>query len=237
PLFIQVAETIKSRIINHEYSPGDSIPSAKDLEIEFNVSNITIRRSIEKLTRGGYLIPKRGMRALVAEQTNEIVEMEITGNFRTWINTALGRGLKVTAEIIDRQVLPCPEPIRKILSLDPGEKVERIKRVRKLRGIPISYFVNYGPSRLLTQLSSQEIETHTFLDIFQKVCKIKLKSMEQKVQASSADMDLADILYVDFGFPLFFVQNVYYSDKGLPMAITNMHYRSDKYVYTAKMNF
>ena len=28
PLFFQVVETIKSRILNHEYAPGDSLPSA-----------------------------------------------------------------------------------------------------------------------------------------------------------------------------------------------------------------
>ncbi len=37
--------------------------------------------------------------------------------------------------------------------------------------------------------------------------------MEQRVRAASADMDLAGILHVNFGFPLFFVQNVYYSEK------------------------
>ena len=234
PLFVQVAETIKTRISNHEYSPGDSIPSAKELENEFSVSNITIRRAIEQLTREGHIVPRRGMRAQVAEQMSDIVEIEITGDFRTWVDTAIGRKLGITAEIIDRQVITCPKPIREILSLDPVEKVERIKRVRKLKESPISYYVNYGPSRLLTQLSSREIEKHTFIDIFQRVSKIKLKFMEQRVQATNADMDLAGILQVNFGFPLFFVQNVYYSDTEIPMAVTHMYYPTDHYVSTVK---
>jgi len=234
PLFVQVAGTIKTRILSHEYSPGDSIPSAKEFEKEFNVSNITIRRAIEQLTREGYILPRRGRRAQVAEQINNIVEIEITGDFRTWVDTAIGRKFGITVEIIDRQVITCPKPIREILALDPAEKVERIKRVRKLKESPISYCVNYGPSRLLTQLSSREIEKSTFIDTFQKVCKIKLQSMEQRVQASSADRDLAGILHVDFGFPLFFVQNVYYSRKGIPMEVTQMYYRADRYVYAAK---
>ena len=234
PLFVQVAGTIKGRILSHEYSPGDSIPSAKEFEKAFNVSNITIRRAIEQLTREGYIVPRRGMRAQVAEQIDKIVEIEITGDFRTWVDTATGRKLGITAEIIDRQVITCPKPIREILGLDPAEKVERIKRVRKLKESPISYYVTFAPSPLLTQLSSRDIEKRTFIHTFQKVCKIKLQSMEQRVQASSADRDLADILHVDFGFPLFFVQNVYYSEKGIPMGVTQVYYRSDRYVYTAK---
>ncbi len=234
PLFIQVAETVKARILNHEYLPGEPIPSAKELENEFNVSNITIRRAMDLLAQGGYIVPKRGMRAQVARQRSKVVEIEITGDFRTWIDSAVGRKFEITAEVIDRQVIACPKPICDILALDPAEKVERIKRVRKLEEKPISYFVTYGPSRLLTKLSSREIEKRTFIDTFLNVSKIKLKYMEQRVQASSADMDLASLLHVDFGFPLFFVQNVYYSEKGIPMAVTQMYYRSDYYVYTAK---
>ncbi len=234
PLFIQIAETVKTRIFNHKYEPGDYIPSAKEFENEFNVSNITIRKAMELLAREGYIVPRRGMRAQVSKPGNEIAGIEITGNFRTWINTATGQKFGITAETIDRQVIACPKSIREILVLDPDEKIEQIKRVRKLRENSISYFVNYGPSRLLTQLSSREIERRTFLETYQDVCKIKLNFMEQRVQATIADIDLAGILQVNFGFPLFFVQNIYYSEKDIPRILTHMYYRSDRYFYTAK---
>jgi len=234
PLFVQVVETLKTRIRNYEYGPGDAIPSAKALEKEFNVSNITIRRAVEQLAREGYVIPKRGIRPRVAELEKTWVEIEITGDFRTWIDTAVGKKLGIRAKLLDRQVIDCPTPLREILALDPKETVERIKRVRELHGEPISYYVTYGSSALTTRLSNNEIEKGPFVDSFQSVCKIKLKSMEQSVHASIADMDLAGILHVDFGFPLFFVQNIYYSEENKPMAITHMYYRSDRYVYSAK---
>lgn len=234
PLFVQVAETMKTRIHNHEYSPGDAIPSAKELEKAFNVSNITIRRAIEQLSRQGYVIPRRGLRAQVADVKKKWVEIEITGDFRTWVDTAVGEKLGIRARLLDRQVIGCPTPIRELLALDPDETVERIKRIRELDGEPISYYVTYGPSGLLTRLSSSAIEKGPFVDSFQNLCRIRLTLMEQTVQASLADMDLAGILHVEFGFPLFFVQNVYYSEKRIPMAITQMYYRSDKYVYRAE---
>jgi len=49
-------------------------------------------------------------------------------------------------------------------------------------------------------------------------------------------MDLAGILKADFGFPLFFVQSVYYSEKEIPMVATHMYYRSGHYVCTIKRN-
>ena len=236
PLFVQIAETIKSRIFNQEYGPGDPVPSARELEDEFNVSNITVRRAMELLSQKGYIVPRRGMRARVASQIDDVVEIEITGDFKTWVDMAVGRKLKIVAEMLDRQVIDCPKAIGKILSLGAAEKVERIRRIRKLKETPVSYYVNYGPSRLLTKLSSRKIKEDTFIETFQDVCKINLKFMEQRVRATSADMDLADILKVDFGFPLFFVQNVYYSEKEIPLVVTHMYYRSDHYVYTVKKN-
>jgi DNA-binding GntR family transcriptional regulator len=236
PLFVQVAETIRARIANHAYRPGDEIPAARELEKEFGVSNITIRRAIELLVRDGCILPRRGQRARVGEPGNDIVEIEIAGDFKAWVDMAVGRKLGIIAEIIDREEIPCPGPIRDILKIGPEENVERIKRVRKLKGTPISYYVNFGPSRLFKKLSSREIEKRSFIETFQKACSIRLKSMEQRVRSTCADMDLADILQVRFGFPLFFVRNVYYSENKTPMAVTHMYYRSDRYVYTIRKN-
>ncbi|MBW1713811.1 MAG: GntR family transcriptional regulator, partial [Deltaproteobacteria bacterium] len=55
PIYIQVAETIKGRIVANQYQPGDLIPSARELESEFGVSNITIRKALELLTQENHL--------------------------------------------------------------------------------------------------------------------------------------------------------------------------------------
>ncbi len=231
PLFIQIAETIKGRIARHEYDPGSLLPSSKDLAKEFNVSNITIRHVTDILAQDGFIQPRRGMRAQVALQDDEFVEIEITGDFRTWVNTATGKKFNIKVEVLDRQVISCPKPVHDILGV---EYVERIKRVRKLKNEPVSYFVTYAPVHLLKKISNDQLEKRTFIDLYQDKCNIELKYMEQTVQALKADLDLVSILDVDFGFPLFYVHNVYFSSTDIPQAVTHMYYRSDKYLYTAK---
>ena len=232
PLFIQVAETIKKRIINYEYSPGEAIPSASEMEEAFNVSNITIRRAMELLSNDGYIVPRQGKRAQVADRVDKRVEIEITGDFWNWIDMVAGRKMDIKATVIDRRVIDCPKPIRKLLDLGRNEKVERIKRIRERKGKPISYFINYASADLLGQLPSREIEKHTFIKVFQKICDMESVAVEQRVQAVTADIDLAAILKVKFGFPLFFIQNVIYAAKRKPTAVTHMYFRSDRYVYT-----
>jgi len=233
PIFIQVAETLRGRILNNEYPAGDLIPSARELEKEFRVSNITIRKALELLTQEGYLIPRRGVGTQVAKVREEMEEIEISGNFRGWIDSASGRRSQLKADVLEATIAPCPERVSQILGLEPGQNVWRMKRVRKIKGQPISYFVNYGSPEILGRIKPEEVVKCSFIEVFQEVCGLKLSRLEQRVQAVVADMDLSSILGVRFGDPLFFVEAVYFSEAGKPVEVTHMYYRADRYVYKA----
>jgi len=234
PLFVQVAETLKARIYNHEYKPGGSIPSLMELEDEFRVSNLTARRALERLAAEGYITTRQGLRAQVAEHKTDTVEIEVTGNIQTWFEMACGKNFELEIEIIGREVIDCPEPIRHLLALDRGEKIERLRRVRRLEGTPISYCVNYGSERLMTGLPTEEIKRRSLLETLRDIGGVKLNYMEQRVEAQTTDLDLAAHLGVDFGFPVLFIQTVYYAGKRRPVELTHIYYRADRYIYTAK---
>ena len=237
PLFAQVAETIKTRIQNRTYAPGGTIPSARELEAEMGVSNITIRKAVNLLAAEGLILPRRGARAVVANQSNEVLEIEITSDYQHWVEMATGKKYMVKADILDRETVDCPAPIQALLNLKPGETVERIRRVRKLRGKPIAYYVNFGLASLFSRLPSKEIVNTTMVETFQAHNKGAIATMEQRLHAATADLDFAAILKVDFGFPLFFVQNVYFGVNKSPLFATQMYYRADYFVYTIERDF
>ncbi len=233
PLYIRVAETIRGRIFNRQYQQGALIPAARELAEEFDVSNITIRKAIDLLTQEGLLAPKQGLGTLVAKSRNGTVEIQITGNFRDWLDSATGRKLSLQAEVIELTLVRPPGRIRELLSLDTDDKVSRMKRLRKYKGQSISYFVNFFPQDLCHKIKKTEVEKRSFIEFIQERCDVCLRRIEQQVEATIADMELADILGVDFGTPLFFVENVYYSDQTTPVMVTHMYYRGDRYVYKA----
>ncbi len=87
PLYMQVADTLRSLIDNRMLRPGEKIPPTRELRDTFEVSTITVEAGIRKLVEENYLIrrPRRG----------------------TFINPALGRsgpgprtGEKLTIRII-----------------------------------------------------------------------------------------------------------------------------------------
>ena len=232
--YVKVAETLKARIRDGQYQHNDLIPSAKKLEEEFKVSNITIRKAMDLLTRDGYVIPMRGVGTRVAKTEDDMVSIEITGSFRDWVDSAIGRNLQLTVDVLEITITSCPKRVSQILTLGPDENIWRMKRVRRLRGVPMSYFINYGRPELFSdKITIDEVTKSSFVDLFQARCQISLSKMEQRVKATVADMDLSGVLDINFGDPLFFVENVYYSTDGNPVEVTHMYYRGDKYVYDA----
>ena len=230
--YIKVAETLKARIRDGQYQPNDLIPSARKLEEEFKVSNITIRKALDLLTREGFVMPMRGVGTRVVKIEDDVVSIEITGSFRDWVDSALGRDLKITVHVLEMTVTSCPKRVSQKLSLGPKENIWRMKRVRKLRGEPMSYFINYGrPEVFNGKITEEEVKKRSFVDLFQERCQIHLSKVEQRVEATVADMDLSGVLAINFGDPLFFVENVYYSTDGNPVEVTHMYFRGDKYVY------
>lgn len=230
---MQVAETLKGRILNQRYAPGELIPSARSLADEFNVSNITIRKAVDMLTREGLLIPRQGVGTSVTEQTRERVEIRIGGDFREWLDSASGRSPKLTVTVLSRKSLRPPGRVRRRLELTGQAMVRRIERVRSFGDEPVSYLQNYFPEGLLPAFSETEIAEKSFVELFQEKSGIRFTRMEQRVEAQVADIELADILQTDFGAALFFIENAYFAGDPTPVEITHMYYRGDRYVYMA----
>lgn len=60
PLYAQLAETLRSRILDQSYKSGEQLPTERDLMAEFQVSRNTVRQAIESLTKDGLVMRQHG---------------------------------------------------------------------------------------------------------------------------------------------------------------------------------
>ena len=60
PLYIQLEQIITSKILRGEFSPGDKIPTEKELCEIYKVSIITVRQAISNLVKDGFIVKKQG---------------------------------------------------------------------------------------------------------------------------------------------------------------------------------
>ena len=68
PIFIQIVERIQMEIISGKYSPGDKLPSVRDLAAVAAVNPNTMQKALSELEREGVLYSQRTSGRFVAEQ-------------------------------------------------------------------------------------------------------------------------------------------------------------------------
>jgi len=72
PIYWQIIEIIKQRIMNQELKPGEMSPSVRAMSIEFKVTTNTIQRALIELVREGLLIPFKGIGYQVTDDQKRI---------------------------------------------------------------------------------------------------------------------------------------------------------------------
>lgn len=140
PLYYSIMEIIKDSIINGIYPVGSLLPTESELEEQFKVSKITIRKAIELLENDGYVHKKSGKGTTVL--SNSIFNKISNGqSFSSILNQ---QGYQMTKENTQCEYI----------TLDPqnelfehyGRKCLKITRCYYLDGEPYIHFTHYLPS-------------------------------------------------------------------------------------------
>ena len=233
PMYLKVAATIKNRIHSYAYQRGEWIPASKDLAQEFGVSTITIRKAVERLIQEGYLTARQGAGTRVTFPEQKKMEIQISGNFRDWFDSASGRSPRLKIELLDIVPFQAPQSVRTLLDAGRDEPVGRLRRLRRYHGQVVSFYLNYFRAEHLRRLPRRKLAQRSFIEVFQESTGTRLTRLEQRVESIIAEMDLAKVLDTDYGSPLFFIENIYYAHQDKPAVVTHMYYRGDCYVYKA----
>ena len=72
PIFLQLAELIKSGIICGKYQTGDKLPSVREFALEFQVNPNTVQKALQILEDAGLIITDRTNGKFVASNIKQI---------------------------------------------------------------------------------------------------------------------------------------------------------------------
>jgi len=78
PIYLQLLEEIQRRIITGNYSPGQRLPSVRDLAEEAGVNPNTMQKALQELERSGLLHTQRTNGRFITEDSNMIDSLKET---------------------------------------------------------------------------------------------------------------------------------------------------------------
>ncbi len=76
PIYLQIVNQIKAMIMNGELSPGDALPSMRNMAMQMRISLITTKRAYEELERDGFIESYTGKGSFVKAQNMELMREE-----------------------------------------------------------------------------------------------------------------------------------------------------------------
>ena len=189
PLYLQIKEILKDRILHGVYAIHTNIPSEPQLEEEFNVSKITIRNAIKELVQEGYLEKKSG------KGTKVIANVSIArlSKGKRFTEILVEEGNQITKKVLSIKKAEL-SPDSELYSLF-GDNCIQIERIYLLDNEPYIHFTHY----ILSNMSDREIkDVHIgSLYRFLEENNIRLESFRDEFSVSIAPSYVSERLNIE----------------------------------------
>jgi GntR family transcriptional regulator len=223
PLYAALEAQLAAGIAGGEFPVGSQLPTEDRLIQRFAVSRTTVRKAIQNLSDRGLIEIRRGTGTFVAQPriTQELTEL--TGFAEDM--DALGH--VATARLIDRIVIAADAEVAEHLALAVGTRVMRIRRVRFANNVGVSLDETYLPLEIGEKIATHDLEAEPIFALLEQRYDIPLVEAEYKLEAVSADYDVAVALGVEAGSPIFLIERTSYSVADQPVDYEKLHYRGD----------
>jgi len=233
PLYFQLEQILKSKIITGDFLPGEQIPTEKELCETYQVSNITARQAVLNLVNEGLIVRVQGKGTFVSEDIADINSLQ----FRGKINDLIADGLKTQEiKILSLSKIKPSKKVLNLLKIKENIEVMQIRRTRNSANSPVSYIVNYLPLEIGEKIKEEDLLKYTMLQILRDKVGVPLSGAIQYIEAIIADYDIASALSVIFTSPILYIETIVFEKKKKPVEFVQTFVRPDRYKYTVKLS-
>jgi GntR family transcriptional regulator len=194
PLYMQVEASLKEMIEGLVYSPGDQIPSERELSEALGVSRMTVRRAIENLTRRG-LLERRSTQGTYVKQPQ--VLRRVGKEFAQGLTQMLRMtGATPGSRLLLFEINPAPVKIAEKLQLRVGEMVAVLRRLRLANDTPFCIETSYLPQKLVPGLCANDfaLENTSLYGILRERYNIEVCKNDETLKISYATAEEAELL-------------------------------------------
>lgn len=230
PAYVQIRETLREEISQGDLKRGEKLPSEHELAAKFNVSRMTIRKSIEDLVDEGLLYRRHGVGTFVAYPHLERDHTRLTSFF----DKAEDEGIQVKATLLSLEIVPAGQKVAKALDILPGDSVIQVKTLRYANDVPITIHDAHIPHKLFADIVDKHLDVQHLWTLFEQY-GYKVKRAVQRIEAQEADENTARLMKIKEKAPILFKERTVYADDGTPVEFTYCYNRGDIYSLTVAL--
>jgi GntR family transcriptional regulator len=194
----------------------------RELTDALSASRNTVRAVLQQLAREGLVTrePKNGTRA-TGSLLLRIDKLSTVAQLATEPSST------VEARTLERRPLGCPPMVRDRLRLPVGWTVLMIESLVLENGLPLGLSVSYialGEE----QSPDFDIDEPDVILILERQLGIRIGGSQTTIGAVAADEQTAELVGVDIGAPLVWLEDVIEDENGQPRALAQLRLRGDR---------
>ncbi len=223
PLYHQVARELERAISDGRLTRGDFIENELVLAERWQVSRLTLRRSIQELVDSGLLVRRRGIGTQVVNDT--VPRPPRLGSSYDELSE---RGLDPQTTVLAHERMIADDAIGEQLGLPPGSTVVYIERCRRAGGRRIALLRNWITIDAAGDITTDQLAGHGLFDLY-RAKGIWPHSAVRRITARSAGPVDASLLGVALGAPLLTVESTMQDTAGKLIEVGHQLYDASQY--------
>lgn len=225
PYYFQLRKLLAEEIASGRWSPGDRIPSEPDVCRHFDVSRTTVRQALSELESEGLIRKDKGRGTFVAQPRASSWLLQSSGGF---FDEASRRGRSVTSLVRRAELADLPSWASDCLGVPEGSRGVTLERVRWVDDRLVMYVETHLPERLADVVLATDLRGGSLYRTLEDQLGLVVASGQRVVEATTAQDELANLLEVQPGAPLLFVQSVSLDATDEPFECYRAWHRADR---------
>ncbi len=223
PLYLQIKNILKDRVLHGVYPIGTNIPSEPQLENEFDVSKITVRNAIKELVQEGYLEKKSGKGTKVIQNTSA----SKLSKGKRFTEVLVGEGHKVQKKLLQAKLVYNEEGTELYQLF--GERCLSIERLYHLDEVPYIHYTHYLIARM-EDIELSDLNAHSLYGLLDEQ-GISLEKFRDEFAVAHAPFHVEEILRVKKGSPLLKRSRYSYDESGNVIEYSQGYYNTQMQHY------
>ena len=224
PLYVQIKQRLLALIAT--WDEGDNrFYGDNELCRMFEVSRMTVRQAVQELVNDGFLTRIRGSGTFVPIPKIEERFTPLMNLGDQWAS----RGRPMQVEVLAFEERPCPAEMAAALDIAADVPVRYIQRLRFSGQVPIAIDHRFIPLAMAGELAREDAE-HSILHTLWN--RFELSHGDLRIEAATADKEVAKLLRIVPGAPLLVRHLQYYDTGERPVMSGYSLYRADLVRYS-----
>ncbi|WP_371227806.1 GntR family transcriptional regulator [Pseudomonas sp. QE6] len=232
PLYSQLKELLRSRILDGTYPPLSRMPSEAELGKAFEVSRITVRQALGDLQKEGLIFKIHGKGTFVAKPK----AFQNVSTLQGLGESMSQRGYEVINRLRSFKVVPADAQVAARLQVAEGANVVQIKRARLVNRELVSLEITWLPEAVGKRLEKADLVSRDIFLILENDCALPLGHADLAIDAILADAELAGALEVEEGSPVMRIERLTHTADGTPLDYEHLYYRGDAFQYRLRID-